>query len=146
MSMHYKKTIKKYVYERDNHKCFFCNKELLFKQVSLDHYLPKSKGGPDNVCNIILSCKKCNKYKKNTIPNDYKEVMIDLFKKAVEDKIILTAGIRLKQKDLENISRDIYRIEHIGEYIVFQSNIYRLYVKNDKLYKIVDINVNLKKK
>lgn len=135
-----KKAEKQYVYERDNKICSFCGKELLFKQVSLDHYLPKSKGGPDETFNFVLSCRKCNKMKKNHVPKNYKEVMIDLFKRAVEDGKIVGAGIKIKQRELKEITQKVYKVENIGEYTVFQSKDHRFYVKQNKIYKIVRVD------
>jgi len=81
--MRRKRIDKKYIYERDKGICTFCGRELLLRQISLDHYLPKSKGGPDDIFNLVLSCKKCNEYKKSRIPPDYKDKIIELFKKVL---------------------------------------------------------------
>ncbi len=134
---------KRYIYIRDNKQCYFCNKELLFKQISLDHYLPRSKGGPDDIFNLVLSCKRCNKLKKSSIPEDYKDIMINLFKKGVKDRKIIAAGIGIKQKELMDIIEDVFRIEDIGEeYTVFQSYNYRFYIKQNKIYKIIHMDIS----
>ncbi|SKC88460.1 HNH endonuclease [Maledivibacter halophilus] len=134
-----KKENKKYIYIRDCGMCYFCGKKLLFKQMSLDHYFPKSKGGPDDIFNLVCSCRKCNKYKKSFVPDDYKEVMVYLFKKAVKDGKISKAGVKLKKKDLASIASTIFKIEDIGKYTVFQSNTHRLYIKDNKIYKVANI-------
>lgn len=137
--MDYKKTLKKYVYERDGRKCFYCGKDLTFRQVSLDHYLPKSRNGPDDVFNIVLSCRKCNKFKKNTVPPDYESIMICNLKTAAKDKKIKLSGInKMKKEKLIEAFNEIDRIENIGEYTVFQSRTNRFYIKNNILYKIIE--------
>jgi len=136
----HKKTLKKYIYERDNRKCYFCNKDLLFHQISLDHYLPKSEKGPDDLFNIVLSCKKCNKYKKNKIPVDYEEVWLSNFKQAIMDKRITSSVTKLKHKELEDFSKMLDKIESIQEdWTVLQGKKYRVYVKNNKVYKVINL-------
>lgn len=136
--MKHKRNEKRYIYMRDGGICYFCGKELLFKQISLDHYLPKSKGGPDDTFNLVCSCRRCNKYKKSSVPNDYKEVMLDLFKKAVKDGKITTVGI--KKKKLIDLIDKVIKIKDIGQYTVFQSNTHRFYVKNNIIYKIIKVD------
>ncbi|WP_432661974.1 HNH endonuclease [Wukongibacter baidiensis] len=135
--MKHKKNDKRYIYLRDDGICYFCDKGLKFKQISIDHYLPKSKGGPDDIYNLVCSCKRCNKDKKSTVPDDYKEVMLSLFKKAVQDGKITSTGI--KEKDLIDLTDNVYKIEEIGEYTVFQSNTHRFYIKNNKIHKIIRV-------
>ncbi len=139
--MKHKKSNKRYIYLRDDGICFFCDKELQFKQISLDHYLPKSKGGPDEIYNLVCSCKRCNKYKKSTVPEDYKEVMLNLFKKAIKDGKITSIGI--KQRDLTDLTDNVCKIEEIGEYTVFQSNVHRFYVKNNMIHKIIRVETKI---
>lgn len=132
-----KKTLKKYIYERDNQRCHFCNKELKFKQISLDHYLPKSENGVDDIFNIVLSCKKCNKEKKNRIPEDYESILIKHFKQGVKDKKITASALKIKYDELLTMVSFVYRIEYIGKSIVLQGGKYRFYVKNNHIYQIV---------
>lgn len=139
--MKHKKNDKRYVYTRDDGICYFCDKELKFKQISLDHYLPKSKGGPNDIYNLVCSCKRCNKDKKSNVPEDYKEVIMNLFKKGVKDGKITSIGI--KQKELTNLTDRVYKVEEIGEYTVFQSNTHRFYVKNNMIHKIIRVETKI---
>ncbi len=140
--MKHKRNGKRYIYMRDDGACYFCGKKLLFKQISLDHYLPKSKSGPNDLFNLVCSCRRCNKYKKSSVPEDYKEVLLELFKKAIEDGEITSVGI--KKKDLISLTKEVYGLEIIGEYSVFQSISNRLYVKNNKIARIVKVKTNIK--
>ena len=135
-----KKALKKYIYERDIKQCRFCNKELEFRQISLDHYLPRSKKGPNDVFNIVLSCKKCNKYKENRVPSNYEEVLLDNFKQGVMDKKIKSSVIKLKHQDLLKIAETMNKIESIHTYTVFQGAKYRLYVRKDNVFKIIELS------
>lgn len=134
--MDYKTKLKRYIYERDRHYCHFCEKELLLKQASMDHYLPKSKGGPSSFYNVVLSCKSCNKYKRDQVPIDYKEVIIDNIKKGYKNHKIDKGRV----KGLENIDQIMSGIEKIiqlGETMVLESGHYRIYIKKESIIKII---------
>jgi CRISPR/Cas system Type II protein with McrA/HNH and RuvC-like nuclease domain len=134
--MDQKKIEKQYVYIREQGKCYFCGKEVLLKKVSLDHYLPKSAGGPNDSFNLVLSCKRCNKLKKSTIPKDYGEVLLRLFQKAVRDEKIIGSGLKMKHQELIELANHVYGMETIGEYTMFQSKTHRFYVKHNKIMKV----------
>lgn len=134
-----KKSIKRYLFERENHRCWFCNKELKFRQISLDHYLPKSAQGPEEIFNYVLSCKGCNKLKRNQIPDDYPEIWISLFQKAFKDKKISISDAKLEFTNVAQIIAGINRLEALNDYVVLQSANYRIYVQNNKIKKIIQI-------
>lgn len=45
--------------EKQNNKCIYCFKSIK-KIFHIDHYIPLSKGGADNLNNIQILCPKCN--------------------------------------------------------------------------------------
>ena len=65
------KTIPKYaitfnrqsLYDRDNGKCQYCSKQLNKKEATIDHIIPKSKGGTNEWDNVVIACKPCNSRK-----------------------------------------------------------------------------------
>jgi hypothetical protein len=40
--------------------CHYCNKKLCIKTATLEHKIPKSLGGKDNISNLALACTECN--------------------------------------------------------------------------------------
>lgn len=56
---------RKIVFSRDNWTCQFCNLRLEQNDVTIDHIIPKSKGGPSNWINCVTACKTCNAKKGN---------------------------------------------------------------------------------
>jgi predicted restriction endonuclease len=46
--------------EQWNYQCAYCGSD---ENLTLDHIIPKSKGGPDKVTNIVCACKECNECK-----------------------------------------------------------------------------------
>lgn len=51
------------VYRRDNGRCRFCGVALPRADFTLDHLLPRSKGGPDWDINLVVACSSCNNQK-----------------------------------------------------------------------------------
>ncbi len=45
------------VFKRDNNRCQYCEST---KDLTLDHVIPKSKGGKTTWDNLITACKNCN--------------------------------------------------------------------------------------
>jgi 5-methylcytosine-specific restriction endonuclease McrA len=45
------------IYKRDEYKCGYCGSK---DSLTLDHVIPKSKGGPNSWKNLITCCMKCN--------------------------------------------------------------------------------------
>ncbi|MBV7275399.1 HNH endonuclease [Clostridiaceae bacterium UIB06] len=137
--MNIKDTDKLYIYERDNKKCFFCGKPLKYNKITLDHYLPKSKKGTNDVFNLVTCCKFCNISKGNKIPKDYKETILYLFLKAVYDNRINKASLKISKKELSDELSNVDKVEDLTDHFVFQSNTKRFYIKNNKVYKIVHL-------
>ena len=48
------------VFKRDSHECLYCGSK---KDLTLDHVLPKSRGGKSTWNNLATACKKCNSIK-----------------------------------------------------------------------------------
>lgn len=134
-----KKSQKSYIYERDGKKCTYCGKQLAFRQISLDHYYPRSMGGPDDVFNIALSCRSCNKFKRSGVPADWKERAIGKFKRAVHDERILSAGIKIRRSELKELAGQVDRIEKIGKVSVFSSRTHSFHVRKDAITKIAKV-------
>jgi 5-methylcytosine-specific restriction endonuclease McrA len=59
------------VYNRDNYTCQYCSMKAISKfDLTLDHVLPKSRGGPKTWENIVSSCHKCNTKKGARTPKE----------------------------------------------------------------------------
>ncbi|WP_315121098.1 HNH endonuclease [uncultured Clostridium sp.] len=131
---------KHYIYMRDECKCYYCKKKLKFNKITFDHYLPKSEKGTIDVFNLVICCKFCNKLKGNRTPEDYKEVILHLFLKAVEDNHIVGSGLKIPQKLLKEELLKVNKIEDLTDHFIFQSDTNRFYIKNNKVFKIININ------
>lgn len=54
---------KENIYKQLNGRCAYCGKGMTLKDATRDHVVPKSKGGGNNVKNLLPTCKKCNQMK-----------------------------------------------------------------------------------
>lgn len=70
----YKRIIlsRKNILRRDNHKCQYCGSTV---NLTVDHIIPKSKGGEDIWENLVTACIKCNNKKGDRTPDDAKMVL-----------------------------------------------------------------------
>lgn len=48
------------LFERDNWTCAYCGKQLNIKTATIDHILPRSRGGSNSWNNCVTSCVSCN--------------------------------------------------------------------------------------
>ena len=58
------------VLARDDHQCQYCGRKLPVAQLSLDHVLPRSRGGQTTWENIVCACLKCNVAKGSRTPTE----------------------------------------------------------------------------
>ena len=54
------------VLRRDKHTCQYCGST---KQLTLDHVIPRSKGGKHTWDNVVIACESCNSRKGDRTPS-----------------------------------------------------------------------------
>lgn len=57
------------IYQRDNHCCVYCGAG---DNLSLDHVIPRSRGGSDDPENLVTACRPCNSSKRDRAPSEWK--------------------------------------------------------------------------
>ncbi|WP_370980721.1 HNH endonuclease [Agaribacterium sp. ZY112] len=50
---------------RDESRCLYCGHYFSSSELSRDHVVPTSRGGPDRWENVVAACKRCNQRKGN---------------------------------------------------------------------------------
>ena len=59
---------RKNIFYRDSHRCQYCGNTK--GQLSIDHVVPRSRGGLDTWENVVTSCLPCNVAKGNRTPQE----------------------------------------------------------------------------
>ncbi|MEQ8466258.1 MAG: HNH endonuclease signature motif containing protein [Coleofasciculus sp. E1-EBD-02] len=57
------------VRERANYQCEYCHspERLSANRFTVDHIIPKSLGGTDDINNLALACRRCNERRYNFV-------------------------------------------------------------------------------
>jgi 5-methylcytosine-specific restriction endonuclease McrA len=67
------------ILKRDDHTCQYC--EYTGPKLTLDHIVPKSRGGGDTWQNLVTSCLECNNCKDNRTPEEWAKELLRIFDK-----------------------------------------------------------------
>mgnify|MGYP000891901891 FL=1 len=51
------------VYDKYGGRCAYCGKPIRYKDMQVDHIIPRRKGGRDEMSNYNPACRRCNHYK-----------------------------------------------------------------------------------
>lgn len=71
------KSLKYRVLLKTNGLCYYCKTKLSIRKkshrnpVTIDHYIPLSKGGFDDYDNKVPACRKCNNEKGDLMPEEF---------------------------------------------------------------------------
>lgn len=60
--------VERYGYEC---RCYWCSQYFSIEQLTLDHLIPTSKGGSNNLENLRLTCRPCNQTRGNSLYPPY---------------------------------------------------------------------------
>jgi 5-methylcytosine-specific restriction endonuclease McrA len=53
--------------------CEYCGKKINYKEMQVDHIIPKHKGGNNSFGNMRCSCRMCNHYKRGFTVEEYRK-------------------------------------------------------------------------
>ena len=86
---------RKMVLARDNYTCQYCGRQFPKSELTIDHVIPKSRGGETTWDNVVVACRRCNQRKGNRTP---KEAGMKLLREPYEPRyvaiVILGEGSR----------------------------------------------------
>ena len=66
-SRYISKSIRVSVLHRDNYKCVFCGRNSAKVELQIDHIIPFSKGGSNEIDNLQTLCINCNQGKSDRL-------------------------------------------------------------------------------
>ena len=70
------KTIRFEVFKRDKFTCQYCGRSAPDVKLEVDHIKPYSKGGTNDIMNLVTACRDCNRGKTNRELDDNSAVKV----------------------------------------------------------------------
>ncbi len=58
------------LFARDENRCQYCGRRFPTTELSVDHVVPRSRGGPTTWSNVVCACTGCNKRKGGRTPRE----------------------------------------------------------------------------
>jgi 5-methylcytosine-specific restriction endonuclease McrA len=96
------------IFERDGNTCQYCGRKRERQELTLDHVVPRSRGGTSTWQNIVLACIHCNMKKGDRLPF---EIGMKLLRKPVKPEWATRVGIkvgRTRKPSWERFLEDAY--------------------------------------
>lgn len=59
----------------EKRRCWYCGKKITAKNYSIDHRIPKARGGNDSKYNRVVACIPCNQDKGSLMIGEYRAVI-----------------------------------------------------------------------
>ena len=112
------KSVRFEVFKRDSFTCQYCGRSAPDVVLEIDHIIPVSKGGENEITNLITSCFDCNRGKGR--------------KKLTENQTV-----KLQKEELDKLNKRREQLEMIGKWKVELMN-----VEQEEINKIIEL-VNL---
>lgn len=63
--------VKRQIYGQQKGLCAYCGQHRNIKYMTVDHIMPLSKGGTDDIVNLQCTCKMCNQLKDDMTPHEF---------------------------------------------------------------------------
>ena len=67
---------KEYLFGKQRGICLTCGGEYAYKNLEVDHVVPRAEGGSDTLDNLQLLCVRCNRRKGSMSMKDFKQLML----------------------------------------------------------------------
>lgn len=90
------------IFERDKNTCQYCGRRAPRSDLTLDHVIPRSRGGYDSWDNLVLACVACNVKKANRTPE---EAQMPLIRRPVKPAWLPQFGSRIPNSQLMSWQR-----------------------------------------
>jgi len=97
---------RKNVILRDKHICQYCGQKYRSEDLTMDHVIPRSRGGVTTWENVVACCRTCNNRKADRLP---KEAGLKLIKKPeMPRRIMYLHVVRYMAQDIEQWKKYIF--------------------------------------
>ncbi len=90
------------IFTRDKHQCQYCGAVPDKSDLTLDHIMPRSRGGVDSWENLVLACARCNVKKSNRTPE---EANMRLLKQPTAPRWLPRFGLSVRKQEMHSWQR-----------------------------------------
>ncbi len=90
------------IFERDRNVCQYCGKNFSKVHITIDHVIPRSRGGRDTWENLVVACARCNVTKGSRTP---KEAKMPLLRKPAKPSWLPPLGSRVPNSSIVSWKR-----------------------------------------
>ncbi|MDO4803355.1 MAG: HNH endonuclease signature motif containing protein [Lachnospiraceae bacterium] len=90
------KETRRELWERECRKCAYCGMKIGLGEVTVDHKIPLSRGGPDCRENMVCSCVGCNKLKADRTVEEFRKVVGMLEQDLLNESPKFRAALRFR--------------------------------------------------
>lgn len=99
------------VFKRDSFTCQYCGSFPPSVVLEVDHIQPKSKGGKDDLNNLITSCFECNRGKRNYLLDQVPNTLITNIEQIKEKEKQYSEYRKLLKKIEKRINKEVDSVE-----------------------------------
>lgn len=90
------------LFARDKHVCQYCGRRFPGVELTIDHVIPRSRGGADSWENLVIACASCNLKKRDRTPE---EAQMPLIRKPVAPRWLPRLNTPLPKEELHSWKR-----------------------------------------
>jgi len=90
------------IFERDQHVCQYCGHKFERGELTLDHVIPRSRGGNSTWENIVLACLECNIRKGSRMP---REAQMNLLRNPAKPAWATRVGVKIGRQRKQSWER-----------------------------------------
>jgi len=113
---------RKSIWIMDKGKCFYCATPIGYgsKKFTLDHVIPRSKGGETATWNLVTCCKKCNQEKDDVLPSEKYLDAINKRRRLVETCVRLGKAFReVKESGNFKMAEHLLAIKSVLNFVLY---------------------------
>lgn len=109
------KTVRYAVYKKFGGRCAYCGREIAYKDMQVDHFMPlrawgMEDAGNDDFSNLMPSCRMCNHYKRANSLETFRSYIEEIPRK-LRDNYIYKVGVAYGNI-IENEKPIVFYFEH----------------------------------
>lgn len=88
------KSERQQIHNKCNGHCAYCGCELDYKDMQVDHMIPISRGGADELSNMLPACRSCNHYKATLGVEGFRRYLGGIAHRLMRDSIPFQVATR----------------------------------------------------